>query len=141
LTFKPALVAVVDIGSPARGRLGWFTSPPDCSGYDVEELTGILASALLRGPCALGFEAPMFVPYRPAVNQLTNARGGEGNRPWSAGAGAGALATALVVAPYILRRLKDKVPSAKAFLDWRHPPTKPGALFLFEAFEAASWRA
>lgn len=132
--FQPATVAVVDIGSPAKGRLGWYATAEKLGGTDIEELTDLLAAALGLGPCAIGFEAPMFVPYRIAVDRLTAARPGEGNRAWSAGAGAGALATALVVVPYILRRLREKSPHAQALLDWRNPPTNPGELLLFEAF-------
>ena len=133
-SFRPALVAVVDIGSPAKGRLGWYASPADQGGQDVEVLTDLLAKALSQGPCALGFEAPMFVPYGRELNRLTSARVGERNRSWSAGAGAGALATALVIVPYVLRRLRDKAPSVRAVLDWRQPPSNAGELLLFEAF-------
>jgi hypothetical protein len=132
--FRPALTAVVDIGSPAKGRLGWYASPGDKGGQDLEELTDLVAASLGEGPCALGFEAPMFVPFGRNVERLTSARIGERNRPWSAGAGAGALATALVVVPHILGRLRVKAPVAKALLDWRQLPSEAGELLLFEAF-------
>ena len=138
VTFRPVLTAVVDIGSPAKGRLGWYASPADQGGQDVEALTDLLAAALRQGPCALGFEAPMFVPYGRGLDRLTSARIGEGNRPWSAGAGAGALATALVVVPHILQRLRKKAPTARAVLDWRQPPTNADELLLFEAFVSSS---
>lgn len=132
--FQPTLTAVVDIGSPAKGRLGWYASPIDQGGRDVEVLTDLLAEALRKGPCALGFEAPMFIPYGRHLDRLTSARAGEGNRSWSAGAGAGALATALVVVPHILGRLREKAPASKVMLDWRQPPQSAGELLLFEAF-------
>jgi hypothetical protein len=134
MTFHPTVVAVVDIGSPAAGRLGWYAAPAEEGGQDVDRLMELLADGLVRGPCALGFEAPMYVPYRPALLDLTKARPGEGNRAWSAGAGAGALATGLVVVPHLLRRLREKAPNATATVDWKHPPTRPGELLLFEAF-------
>lgn len=134
MRFSPILTAVVDVGSPAKGRLGWYASPPNRGGKDVEELADLLAAALERGPCALGFEAPMYVPYGRSIAQLTSARTGEGNRAWSAGAGAGVLATALVVVPYILSRLRAKAPNATAHLDWQNPPSSKGDLLLFEAF-------
>lgn len=132
--FRPRLTAVVDIGSPAKGRLGWYASPVDQGGSGIEELTDWLAIGLREGPCALGFEAPMFVPYGREASRLTSARIGEGNRAWSAGAGAGALATALVIVPCILARLREKSPNATPHLDWRCPPTRTGELLLFEAF-------
>ena len=76
----------------------------------------------------------MFVPYGRVLDRLTSARIGEGNRPWSAGAGAGALATALVVVPHILDRLKQKAPEARASLNWKQPPIGAHELLMFEAF-------
>jgi hypothetical protein len=40
---------------------------------------------------------------------LGKARGGEGNRPWSAGAGSGALATGLAQGAWMLRQLSATV--------------------------------
>ena len=82
----------------------------------------------------MGFEAPMHVPYRDLTPELTKARHGEGNRAWSAGAGAGVLATRLAVVPFILRKLRALAPKATATLDWHVPPGRPDQLFLFEAF-------
>lgn len=79
----------------------------------------------------------MFVPVRKDPKSLTNARGGEGNRPFSAGAGATVLVTSTVVAPYVLRRLKEAVPDAAATLDWHGWPgnaKEPKQMLLFEAF-------
>lgn len=138
--FAPVMVAVVDIGSPAKGRLGWHVCPDDIHGSEVGLLIEYLAAGLLRGPCALGFEAPMYVPFRDSLPDLMKARPGEGNRAWCAGAGAGSLATALAVVPYILRCLRAKVPTATATLDWMNPPAQPGELFLFEAFVSGDGR-
>jgi hypothetical protein len=70
---------------------------------------------------------------------LTAAREGESGpglptRPFSAGAGAAVLVTSLVIAPYLLARLRKALPSASATFDWRQPLTRPGELLLFEAF-------
>lgn len=70
-------------------------------------------------------------------NDNHGARIGEGNRPWSAGAGSGALATGLVVMVHVLTKLRAAAPLATASLDWRNPPTKPQSLFLWEAFVTA----
>lgn len=132
--FRPVAIAAVDIGSPKRGRLGWNVWPTDQSGHDVAGLIELLSTAMREGPCALGFEAPMYVPCREDPMRLTDARPGEGSRAWSAGAGSGALATALVVVPHILQRLRARVPSAVASMDWRRPPESPWSILLFEAF-------
>jgi hypothetical protein len=98
-----------------------------------------LADALNQGGVALGFEAPMFVPLRNDPKELLMARSGESgkglaSRPFSAGAGPMAIATALVVVPYVLCRLREKAPQAIASFDWR--TWQPGSqrLLLFEAF-------
>lgn len=79
----------------------------------------------------------MFVPMREEPKSLTEARRGEGNRAFSAGPGATALVTSTVVAPYVLRRLREDVRDAAATLDWRDWPgdrAGPKQMLLFEAF-------
>jgi hypothetical protein len=44
--FHPVLVAAVDIGSPARGRLGWYANPEDKKGQDIELLVETIADGL-----------------------------------------------------------------------------------------------
>jgi hypothetical protein len=136
-TFQPSLIAAVDIGSPMSGRLGWAVLESGETGKDIPRLVSLLAEGLARGPVALGFEAPLWVPVRTDPMTLTKARGGEGARSWSAGAGTGALATGLVVTTHILQGLRAAAPTATASLDFRAPPTKPGELLLWEAFVSA----
>jgi hypothetical protein len=131
-------VAAIDIGSPGK-NLGWALSEPARHGTDIDECIAGLAQALRHDGLALGFEAPMFVPLRDDPKKLTAARtgecgGGGPNRPFSAGAGAAVLVTGLVVVPYVLRKLREMVPAARATLDWRAWSKEPGALLLFEAF-------
>ena len=131
--------AVIDIGSPKKKNLGWAISGPTrCQGTDLDQCVGVLASALDAGPLALGFEAPMFVPCHQSPSDLTKARQGECvggiNRAFSAGAGSAVLVTGLVVVPYLLTKLRARVPGATATLDWRAPPTERKHLLLFEAF-------
>jgi len=132
--FQPSLIAAVDIGSPKAGNLGWATTAPERTGTDISELTDLICEALKSGAVALGFEAPLWVPLRQDVMSLTSARRGEGSRPWSAGAGTGALATGLVVVSYILSQIIAKEPSVSVSLDYKQPPTQPHSLFLWEAF-------
>ena len=94
-------VFCADIGSVAKGRFGWAFAP-DRSGVavehdDIEELVTTVVRQLLDSKkVALGFECPLFVPIPSDPLQLTSARVGEGAYPWSAGAGASALATGLL---------------------------------------------
>jgi hypothetical protein len=132
-------VAVVDIGKPGA-NFGWaMVGDTTAEGNDIDVCVQRLAEALRKGPLALGFEAPMFVPIRTDPERLTAARSGESgkglpSRPFSASAGATSLVTGLVVVSYILNALRPLVPEATATLDWRLPPVGPGWLLLFEAF-------
>lgn len=131
-------VAVIDIGSPKQGNIGWAIvgRKSDC-GADLDKCVESLARALEAGLLALGFEAPMFVPMREEPKALTEARCDEGDRAFSAGPGAAVLVTSTVVAPYVLRRLKKAVPDATATLGWHDWPDnarEPKQMLLFEAF-------
>jgi hypothetical protein len=114
------------------------TDPVAPQGTDLDECIEAIAAALGTGPLALGFEAPMFVPARSTPDTLLSARRGECeggvSRAFSASAGATVLVVALVVVPYVLARLRAKIPQATATLDWRSPLVGCGSLLLFEAF-------
>jgi len=84
---------------------------------------------------ALGFECPLFVPIAVEETHLTRARPGEGSRPWSAGAGCGALATGLVQAVWVLQTIRAQLTSTNtAHLDWEAFSKAESGLFLWEAF-------
>ena len=73
-----------------------------------------------------------------AWHELGKARRGERNRPWSAGAGAGALATGLAQGTWMLRQLAITVPRLVATTQpetWRRGAAQ---LLLAEAFITAS---
>ena len=131
-------VAVIDIGSPSKNNVGWtIVGSHERSGRNLDACISAVAEALRKAPLALGFEAPMFVPMRRDPMELANARNGERDRAFSAGAGAAVLVTATVVVPYVLRQLRTAVPDAVATLDWRRwsrDETAPRRLLLFEAF-------
>lgn len=130
-----------DIGSVALNRFGWAAHrAPDnarmMSG-SIADLVGEVAKDLSAGlSVALGFECPLFVPLPDDPVRLTRARAGEGNRPWSAGAGAGALATGLTETTWILTRLRERLAcEPSVFFDWgRFGDSSEGALLLWEAF-------
>lgn len=126
-------VAVVDIGSLAN--LGWAVAGASVnkSGTDIDSCTESLAKAKECGPLALGFEAPMFVPYARQRNDLDKCRKGEGTRAFGASAGACVLAKGLVIIPYILEGLRRRVKDARPTFKWRSPLSNRD-LLLFEAF-------
>ena len=121
-------VVAVDIGSVAPpSKFAWaaFDAPGRDlvkGGEDPESAVSALAPALLAGAQAvLLLEAPMSVPVpgcQPdAWRGLGKARSREGNRPWSAGAGAGAPATGLAQGAWMLRKLAAMALWAKLRID------------------------
>lgn len=137
------LIACADIGSVARDRFGWADSD-GASGSLPSELAIKVAAALTLGrPVALGFECPMYVPLGTDERELTKARSGETaggrSRPWSAGAGCGALATGLVQATWVLEQVaRQLVTPAPSFLDWAEFNASRSGLYLWEAFVSGS---
>ena len=139
----------VDIGSVASlSKFAWAAF--DAPGRDViehgvnpESAVSALVSGLLEGAQAvLLLEAPMSVPVpdgQPgAWHGLGKARSGEGNRPWSAGAGAGALATGLAQGAWMLRQIAALVPGLAVTTqsgDWQGGGAQ---LLLGEAFITAA---
>lgn len=132
---------VIDIGTPGK-TLGWAGTDATgemVDGVDIDVCIATVAEALSKGPVALGFEAPMWIPTRLEPSRLTSARKGEAgsalaSRPFSASAGATALVTGMVVVNYVMRRLRKLAPTGRAFFDWRNPPASAGDLLVWEAF-------
>lgn len=110
---------------PGREPIGEGGRHPEGAATAVLEAPG-------RGvPVALGFEAPLMVPVSPigiADGWLTlgQARQGEAadgrSRPWSAGAGSGALATGIVQLAWVLERIGSADPASDA-----RPTPSPGS--------------
>ncbi len=137
MTDESLHVAVVDIGK--LENLGWVIKGPSVtkSGTDIDCCIKALTSAMKAGPLALGFEAPMFVPYDRKVCELDKARKNEGDRAFSASPGACVLTKGLVIVPYILKNLwkglRQQSIDVKPTFKWRKP-LYPRNLLLFEAF-------
>lgn len=138
-----------DIGSVPNGRFGWARSHADDAGIErhrggseIVELVDAIAEDLIGGgSVALGFESPLFVPVPTQPLRLGKARSGDGNRSWSAGAGAAAMATGLVEVAWILSELRCRCPRSKAHLDWTTFAGAGRGLFLWEAFVSAGAKA
>jgi len=142
-------VVAVDIGSMgSSSKFAWaaFDAPGRkviADGKDPETAVSALTPGLLAGArAALLLEAPMSVPVpdgqRAAWRDLGKARNGEGSRPWSAGAGAGVLATGLAQGAWMLRRLAITVPGLAATTQPRSWQRGDAQLLLAEAFITAA---
>lgn len=128
-------IVCADVGSVAKGNFGWWSTEGQV-GHRPSELVAHVAALLNSSiPVALGFECPLFVPLADDEMALTSARPGEGSRPWSAGAGCGALTTGLVQVTWTLQRIRDSLRrSPSAYLSWSRFATTADGLFLWEAF-------
>ncbi|GAA5609503.1 hypothetical protein Spla01_00633 [Streptomyces platensis] len=73
-------------------------------------------------------------PHGDAWRVLGRARSGEGNRPWSAAAGAGALATGVAQTAWMLSRLHILAPEASATTRPERFAAGQARLLLAEAF-------
>lgn len=133
------VIAAADIGSVEQNRFGWAIKDVENGATSTGKCITDFVNALVNlskdhKAIALGFECPLFVPVREDPVELTKAREGEGNRPWSAGAGATVLATGLAEIAWILRQLRSGVkPEPRLTFQWNDFVTS-GGLFLWEAF-------
>ena len=140
-------ICCADIGSVARGKFGWAghsgePDPEESSGTDIGEFAQYIADRLaVEGKVSLGFECPLWIPIANEPSRLTQARPGEGNRPWSAAAGSASLTTGLAQAAWILDRVRRQSEDTEAFLDWSRFQRSQSGLFIWEAFVTGKSKA
>ena len=138
-----------DIGSIKKKNFGWAIVHGNRKrggkeiGGLVDDLVGSLAAGI---KVALGFECPLWVPVTDEPAGLTAGRAVDGNKPWSAGAGASVLAAGLTETAWILRetrrRLKDGgVAPPATYFDWEEFTAADTGLFLWEAFVTGEAKA
>ncbi|MCY3597620.1 MAG: hypothetical protein OXG71_09345 [Rhodospirillales bacterium] len=138
-----------DIGAIKHGNFGWAVVRGDSErsgkaiGGLVDDVVGSLAAGV---KVALGFECPLWVPVPDDPDGLTAGRAVDGNRAWSAGPGASALATGLTESAWILREvrvgLRDRgTAQPRAHLDWQEFAGSDTGIFLWEAFVTGAAKA
>ena len=133
------IICCADIGSVEKGNFGWASLAAESdrearSGRDIREFSDFVGRTLATGSkVALGFECPLWVPVADEPRRLTAARDGERNRAWSAGAGAGSLATGLTEVAWILDRIRRESGDVRVFLGWKPFQQAEHGLFLWEA--------
>jgi len=145
----PIVIYCADIGSVKKGNFGWARLPVDetsaecISGHDIQAFADSIAADINSGcHVALGFECPLFVPIPDDPLDLTSARPGEGDRPWSAGGGAGSLATGLTETVWILNQVGTQVADRpEVFVEWSAFRKARRGLFVWEAFVTKETKA
>jgi hypothetical protein len=137
------IVYAADLGSIKKGNFAWARAGSDgevAGSAAVHDLPASISDDLNRGAkVALGFEAPMFWPLRSDSLALESARLGEGDRAWCAGAGRTATFFALSQVPWILSRVRTRVPAQVCgTLRWPEFVERAPNLFVWEAFVTKS---
>ena len=142
------VIYCADIGSVAKGNFGWarlecVESPTCIVGQDIRDFADNIADDLNSShPVALGFECPLFIPIADDPKYLTSAREGEGNRAWSASAGAGSLVPGLSETVWILTRIQRKIlADIPIHIRWSPFQRSNVGLFLWEAFVTGDFKA
>ena len=145
---RPAIFCA-DIGSIKRGNFGWAVVDADQQrhGTVIGGLVDDVVDVLCTGrKVALGFECPLWVPMATDPRDLTAGRAVDGNKPWSAGAGASALAAGLTETAWILRQLRQRLGRRggtipQPYLNWEEFTQSHTGVFLWEAFVTGEAKA
>lgn len=128
-----------DVGSIKNGNFGWAASiwdePEIIIGTDIEDFANCIAASIADGhKVAVGFECPLFVPVRVDPVAVNAARNGDGNRSWSAGPGASAMATGLVEVLWVMSHVTAMLGDfPEATFDWDEFQNTR-SVFFWEAF-------
>lgn len=144
----PLHVYCADIGAMCNAKgmnnFGWAgrritkdgEHSPWNEGTDMRDLVAHIVKDLKHGSnVALGFECPLWIPIRHCPEELTKSRPGDGQRSWSAGAGAGSLVTGLAQVPWMLEAIHCKAAGTRVFVgDWDSFRHSEHGLFIWEAF-------
>jgi hypothetical protein len=135
-------VFCADIGSVAQGNFAWARRLPAEREEELHQPGSIDALArsvcrqIERGrPVALGLEMPLFVPVPTDSQALGKARPCEkGAPPWSGGPGGAVMATGLVQAAWLLRKIRSAVGEPPLYFRWAEFADRQSGLLMWEAF-------
>ena len=133
-----------DVGSIKNNNFGWAKISTGCdetkSGTNITDFAINIANSIKSNiPVSLGFECPLFLPVRDDPVRVNGARIGEGNRPWSSGAGVGAMGTGLVEALWVMREINKQLSSPPlATMCWDQFVEGNADVYIWEAFVTAS---
>ena len=83
---------------------------------------------------ALGFECPLFIPCPDRAEEIGRARVGDGNRAYSSSPAACATITGLSELAWVLSRVHERCPDARATTRWNEFNEGDSELFIWEAF-------
>lgn len=137
------LVAAIDVGSPLK--MGWATSQGRAGCGEPTDLIADVVMALSDGiPVCLGFEAPLWAPRNRDFTRMTANRGGieaSMRRPWSAGAGCGALTAGLANMAWVLEQLHSSSGEVQSTTQPSLLMAGDAKLLIWEAFVSGDQKA
>ncbi len=133
------MIWAADIGSVKNNKFGWCRSGCENGfklGSDIKAFTKGISDDFNAGrKVALGFECPLFVPVTKNPIELTSARHGEKDRPWSASAGTCVLAAGLPECVWVFEQIRDMTKAKiNPTFDWNYFIRGKANLFIWEAF-------
>lgn len=135
----------VDIGSEKNKNFAWVRRKTGID-FPGKTLNGLLKdlweSLQSDSIVTIGFECPLFFYMNSDSDNVTSQRPGEGNRPWSAGAGAQVTVTGVAQITWLFSQLRQKIdrgsstdfPSFHLLNDWDKLKNATSGLFIWEAF-------
>lgn len=132
-------IGAIDVGSINQGNLGWAVQMPDqtlTTGTDLDKFIAAIAAASMAGPVALGFEAPLFLPFRATARTLHKGRQGEGSPSWIGKVGCLVATQCLPIMAYAFSRIRSLAPAVSVTFNSDPLPSRVGEFLIFEAFVA-----
>lgn len=136
-TFRAAVVACLDVGSPKKGNVGWAVihEQKETAGQELGDFVREISTHLRKGrSIAVGFECPLYVPKRADIAKMTNCRLGEQVLNWCGGPGASVLATGLAQVNWVLTQLAALNKNTTGTTRWPEFVSGRCRLFFWEAF-------
>jgi hypothetical protein len=125
-----------DVGSIKRNNFGWASSHSGSRGSkDIAALVKSVVTDFSSGTkVSMGFECPLFIPCPTRLEDIGSARVGERNRAYTSSPAACATVTGLSELAWILKKIHEECPEARATTRWSEFIEGNSQLFIWEAF-------
>ena len=134
----PYNVCAIDVGSPKRKSIGWclidFKKKKECTGSDLDKLTPLIAETTKHNGLILGFEAPIIIPVRDELMELTTGRACDGSYPWSGNVGANVAIINIPIMRYVFKGIKKCNKKISFFLNEKKFKAIKNQIMIYEAF-------
>ena len=135
----PYNVCAIDVGSPKRNNIGWYhidnkNEVVECCGKNLDELIPRISDTTKQNGLILGFEAPIIIPVRDELKELTSARACDGSFAWSGSAGAIVTVINIPIMRHIFKGIKERNKEISFFLNDEGFAAQPNQIMIYEAF-------